>query len=152
MGVTLISISRVIASGADISFSQGACRIWNSEDEVVAEVPLRNNLWRVELPPLEVAAAGEDTAEGLVKKRRVVSIDKLHCIMGHISHEVARSMAAKGMVKGVILDTSSKPTVCESCENTKMSRKPILKERVRLRATVPGGELHSDVWGRPQKL
>lgn len=56
-------------------------------------------------------------------------------------------MAAKGMVKGVVLDTTSIATTCESCENAKMLRKPISKERVRPRATVPGGELHSDCWG-----
>ena len=49
-----------------------------------------------------------------------VSIDELHCRLGHISHERAQMLVLKELIEGVDLDMMSKPSVYESCEWAKV--------------------------------
>src|ERR1700678_4407793 len=69
--------------------------------------------------------------------------------MGHISPESARRLVSQGLVTGVLVDPTGpvRPFFCESCTYAKLSRKPISKVREGERATVFGGEVHSDLWG-----
>jgi len=68
--------------------------------------------------------------------------------MGHISPAVAKRLVTHGFVTGVTLNTSSdEPVFCESCTFAKSRRQAIPKVRKGERATVFGGEVHSDVWG-----
>ena len=79
---------------------------------------------------------------------KVVSIEKLHQLMGHIAPEAAKALVEKGLVEGFKLDDSSKmPSTCDSCEYGKAHRKPIKREREAPRAGKIGDEVHSDVWG-----
>jgi hypothetical protein len=59
----------------------------------------------------------------------------------------ARNLVKKGFVGGIILDESSQPEVCESCEYAKTTRKPITKVRVDEQAKEVGDEVHTDLWG-----
>ena len=43
-----------------------------------------------------------------------LSVDKLHCCLGHVSHERAKLLAKKGLVEGVELSPDVEATVCES--------------------------------------
>ena len=56
-------------------------------------------------------------------------------------------LVAKGLVEGVELDMTTKPSVCESCEWAKGERKPITRVHEGQRTTEVGGEIHSDLWG-----
>ncbi len=148
MGATLVSVSRISAAGKTVSFEKDGCHIKNSDGEAVAHIRPSNGLYRITNRATETAAAtteGGDDEDGA----RVVTIDEWHRAMGHISHEVAKEMLAKGAVTGVKLDSTSatEKTVCDSCQAAKMTRKPIARERVRPRATEVGAELHSDLWG-----
>src|ERR1700678_2251802 len=69
--------------------------------------------------------------------------------MGHISPESARRLVSQGLVTGVLVDLTGpiRPFFCESCTYAKSSRKPISKVIEGERATVFGGEVHSDIWG-----
>ena len=59
----------------------------------------------------------------------VVSIEKLHQLMGHIAPEAAKMLVEKGLVEGFKLDTSSQmPQSCDACEYGKAHRKPVKKE------------------------
>ena len=78
----------------------------------------------------------------------VVSIEKLHQLMGHIAPEAAKMLVEKGLVEGFKLDTSSQmPKSCDACEYGKAHRKPVKKECEAPKAAKIGDEVHSDVWG-----
>ena len=78
----------------------------------------------------------------------VVSIEKLHQLMGHISPEATRALVDKGLVEGFKLDESSKmPGVCNSCEYRKAPRKPVRKECKAPKAEKIGDEVHCNIWG-----
>jgi len=64
-----------------------------------------------------------------------------------MSHEAARQLVEKGLVRGVELEADSKPPFCVSCEWGKGYRKGIQKEREGEQATEVGNEIHSDIWG-----
>ena len=57
----------------------------------------------------------------------VLTIDKLHRHLGHVSHERARILVKKGLVEGVELTPDDEATICESCESAKGERKSIVK-------------------------
>src|ERR1700678_1634194 len=78
----------------------------------------------------------------------MITIERLHQLMGHIAPEAARALVKKGLVVGFKLDESSQmPKLCNACEYGKAHRKPIKKEREALRAAKIGDEIHSDIWG-----
>ncbi|THH18467.1 hypothetical protein EUX98_g8949, partial [Antrodiella citrinella] len=80
-------------------------------------------------------------------KAEHVTINELHRLLGHISHESARSLVKKGLVTGVILDESEAVVECASCRFAKATRKAIQREREGEQAKAVGNEIHSDVWG-----
>ena len=76
----------------------------------------------------------------------LLSINKLHCCLGHVSHDRAKLLVGKGLVKGVEL-MPDEATICESCESAKGVRKSIVKVREGGRCPAVGDEIHSDLWG-----
>ena len=62
-------------------------------------------------------------------KEELVTIEKLHRLMGHISPEAAKALVQKGLVEGFKLDETSKISFCDSCEYGKAHCKEIKKER-----------------------
>ena len=78
----------------------------------------------------------------------VVSIEKLHQLMGHIAPEAAEMLLEKGLVESFKLDTSSQMLKsCNACEYGKAHGKPVKKECEAPKAAKIGDEVHSDVWG-----
>jgi hypothetical protein len=140
MGVTLVSISRITATGSTVVFSGHFCRIYNAKKERVGEVRQSGGLYRVYKSSSEEEANSAGTNE-------MLSIDELHRRLGHISHDRAKLLVAKGLVEGVILDLQSEASVCESCEWAKGTRKVIVKAREGERCGTVGDEIHSDLWG-----
>ena len=140
MGITLISISKIDAAGFASLFYKGSLKIFSFIDgkRCLAEIAVQNGLYRVEHEPRDVAAATD---------AEVVTIEKLHRLMGHISPDAAQALVKKGMIDGFTLDESSEIKSCDSCEYGKAHRKAIGKERVAPRASNIGDEVHSDVWG-----
>ncbi|KAJ3739967.1 hypothetical protein DFH05DRAFT_1362102, partial [Lentinula detonsa] len=137
MVVTLVSVSRITASGAQVLFDKTTCKIFNQAG-VIGIIPKSSGLYRV-YSPLSVDYAA--------RAKEVLTIDELHRRLGHISHEAARTLVNKGLVLGVELEEDSVATVCEPCERAKMTRKPIRRVREGDRAAAVGNEIHSDVWG-----
>jgi hypothetical protein len=139
VGYTLVSIGNLDDEGFTATFGGGKCVITGPDGKRVGEIPKNHRgLYRVE--------RSSETAEVAVEE---ITLDQLHRRMGHISPETAQKLVQKGFVTGVRLETtaSGDPFFCESCTYAKSTRKPIQKVRGGERATVFGGEVHSDVWG-----
>ncbi|KAI0704598.1 hypothetical protein C8Q76DRAFT_594665, partial [Earliella scabrosa] len=145
MGVTLVSIGRITATGSVVQFTGGVCRILNLFGSLVAEIPKTNGLYRISVPAPEVAAPVEEAPAA--DEPRTMTLDELHRTYSHIAPETARTMVEKGVVEGVELDPSTEVESCESCEAGRMTRKSISKERIRHCAAEIEDEIHSDVWG-----
>jgi hypothetical protein len=140
MGVTLVSISCVAKAGCTVVFSGEFCRIFNTNEERIGQIRERRGLYRVYM-----VHSGEEA--GVAGAKEAVSIDELHRRLGHVSHERVKLLIAKGLVEGVNLDSNSEPTVCESCEWAKGTRKSIVKVREGERCEAVGDEVHTDLWG-----
>ncbi len=140
MGVTLVSISQIALAGYIVIFSGTTCRILNKEKVNLGRIDLKNGLYRVYSARPEL-----EGYHGRVKE--ILTINELHRRLGHVGHDAARRLVEKGLVTGVELDESSKPTFCASCDWGKGHRKAIQKVREGERASAVGEEIHSDLWG-----
>jgi hypothetical protein len=86
---------------------------------------------------------GVDVAAAVIPE--VVSIEKLHRLMGHIAPKAAKALVEKGLVEGFKLDGSSKmPWVCSSCKYGKAHRKLVKKDREAPRVEKIGDEVYCD--------
>ena len=137
MNLTLISIGKIDTAGFTSLFHDGSLKVFSKEKKKLVEIPLKNGLYRLE-HEVEMAA---------VVHEEVVTIERLHRLMGHIAPEVARALVSKGVVEGLKLDEASKISSCDSCKYGKVHCKPIKKEREFPQASNIGDEIHSDVWG-----
>jgi len=140
MGVTLISISRITSAGSTVVFTGNICKVYNKNKEVVGEIKVKGGLYRV------YTSCSKDGAHA-ASNTEILSINELHRRLGHISHERAKLLVNKGLVKGVELEPDSGIAVCESCEWAKGLRKAVTKVREGERSTAVGEEVHSDLWG-----
>ncbi|THG92841.1 hypothetical protein EW026_g8206 [Hermanssonia centrifuga] len=138
MGVTLISMSHIAATGCKVNFDCYGCKILDESGTLIGEIPVADGLYRVQ------HTKSFDYA-GRVKD--VFTIDELHRLMGHISHDAARDLVRKGLVLGVMIEDSPSSGVCAACEAAKTTRKPIQRYREGERTAAVGDEVHSDVWG-----
>ena len=140
MGVTLVSISRIAEAGCTIVFSEDLCRILKANKVQIGEIKEKRGLYRV-------YTISSPEGANIVGTKDVLSIDELHRRLGHISYDRVRLIVSKGLVEGVTFDRDSKPTVCESCEWAKGTRKLVVKVREGEGCKVVGEEIHSDLWG-----
>jgi transposase InsO family protein len=139
MGLTLVSVSKIAASGYSTLFLANYAKIMDRRRRVIARIPVSNGIYRVEHPGMGTSAGSAE---------ETVSVMDLHRRMGHIAPEAARRLMKEGLVTGVKLDEASEITECDSCEYAKMHRKAVGKEKGKdSRATKFGEEVHSDVWG-----
>jgi hypothetical protein len=76
-----------------------------------------------------------------------LTIDELHCHIGHVSHSAVRASVWKKLVLGIELDKLSEATVCESCKWEKGVWKEIQKTCDGNCAMAIGNEVHLDLWG-----
>ena len=78
---------------------------------------MRNGLYRVDH---DIAAM-----TGNIEPKEVVTLEELHCWMGHIAPMAMKCMLDDGAVDGVKLDGSSTLSSCESWEYAKITQRPI---------------------------
>lgn len=134
MGCTLISISQIDQAGYSVAFQDGKCVIRNPRDQVVAQIPRSNGLYRVEETPFYALSA------------ETLTLDELHRRHGHVAHSTLKKMVNEGLIDGIKLKNDP-PTPCKPCLLAKAKRKPIPSSRTGNRATKLGELVYSDVWG-----
>ena len=110
MALTLISISRITAAGFTTIFHNTACRIYNVQRELIGEIFVHSGLYRVHHLTISESAAPAEEA---------ITVNELHCRMGHITHQAACNLVKQKLIEGVILDKTSQATLCDSCEFAK---------------------------------
>ena len=77
-----------------------------------------------------------------------ITLDQLHCCMGHISPAITKKLISQGFVTGVkLVSAPDAEFFCESCVYAKVTRKPVPKTRKGKCAKKFGEEVHSNLWG-----
>jgi hypothetical protein len=139
VGYTLVSVGRLDENGFSANFSGGKCTIMGPDGEQVGEVPKNpHGLYCVDHEPESASTAEE-----------VLTLDQLHCCLGHISPDSARRLAQNSFITGLHLESTAMGNkfFCKSCVYVKATWKPVVKARRGERATKFGAEVHSDLWG-----
>ena len=104
--------------------------------------PKRDGLYKVDTQhPKSMSVCSMDSS---------VSITDAHCHLGHISPDSVQQLCQDKLITGLTLKQVMEITACDSCTYAKMTHKPVPKERSGKHADSPGGEVHTDMWGRPQ--
>ena len=115
-----MSISQIAHAGLIAVFIGDICKVYNKERKVIGEIKVKGGLYQVYL-------SGSNDEAHAASTNKMFSINELHRCLGHVSHERARLLIRKGLVKGVELEANSKVIVCESCEWAKGLRKEVMK-------------------------
>ena len=141
LGLTVVSIGRIVKAGFSVEFDQKSCNIKRKSDgKKIGSVPAgATGLYKVDhaLSAITSAATTEEPVDILTLHRR----------LGHLSANSIRSLLRANAVTGVHVIDSFPPFVCDSCEHAKTTRKVIQKERQTPLARAFGDEVHTDVWG-----
>ena len=137
---TLVSIGRLDEGGFIAHFGHGKCVLEGPDGNRVGEVVRgMQRVYKVEHEDGITNAAVE-----------ALTLGQLHRRLGHPSVQVARGLLKSKMVTGIRLKYTPDdvPFFCESCVYAKAILKAVSKLRGGERATVFGGEIHSDLWGK----
>lgn len=110
-GYTLISIRQLDEAGYTTTFSNGKCTIRNPGGTCIAEIPRnKGGLYKL-------VRESEVEANGVMES---LTLNTLHCRLGHISPKAAQTLVWNGLVKGIKLcGDSSTDFFCESCAYAK---------------------------------
>ena len=95
MGVTLVSIGKIDTAGYTALFHKNQLQIFfvTKGRKMLAQIPMKNGLYCVK--------HDRDVDIAAVVTPVVVTIEKLHCLMGHIALEAAKALVNKGLVEGL---------------------------------------------------
>ena len=139
VGYTLVSICRLDEKGFLATFSSRNCTIHGPKGEWVGEIPKTNRgLYKTEHEPAEEVNLAEE----------ILTVDKLHWCLGHISLKSTQKLVKDGFVTGLKLEpTSNADIFCESCIYAKATCKMVPKAREGKCTAKFGDEIHTDVWG-----
>ena len=96
---------------------------------------------------MSIAPQGASRVDNALAASGKMSINELHCKMGHINHDDLLCMVKNGTATGVNLDMDSKPEQCPDCLDGKAVRKPFPKLSTSRRAKKYGDKVVSDLWG-----
>jgi len=148
MVFTLVSVACLDKAGCSLTIEDGECKIRSPRPycTILGSVPRVNNLYRLDSsaiqgpePPKHYA----NIASG------PISINELHCRMGHVNFQTLREMVRKGAVEGVELDSSPIPSFCEFCVRGKAHRKAFSKVSETTYSKY-GEKVVTDLWGPAQ--
>jgi hypothetical protein len=108
---------------------------------MLAQIPIKNGLYCIKHErDVDIAAVATPVV--------VVTIEKLHCLMDHITLEAAKTLVNRWLVERIKLNQFSKMlNICSFCKYGKSHRKAVRKECEAPRAKKIGDEIYSNIWG-----
>ncbi|KAG1826704.1 hypothetical protein DFJ58DRAFT_637770, partial [Suillus subalutaceus] len=120
MALTLISTNKIAAAGFATHFEKNMCKIISPAPahKVIAKIPEINGLYTV-IPA---------TCHHANTMGTKLTLNEAHKILRHISQPALHDAVQKGLIKGINLDPTSKPTFCDACTQAKSTRQPFPRE------------------------
>jgi len=145
MAFTLISVACLDKAGCSLTIEDGECKIHSPQPyhTVLGSVPSVNNLYRLDSSAIQSPEPPKHYAN---VASGPISIDELHCHMGHINFQTLGEMVRKCAVEGVNLDSSPIPTFCEACVQGKAHHKAFPKVSNTTYSRY-GEKVVTDLWG-----
>jgi hypothetical protein len=135
----LISVSKLVAKGARVSFEGDVAIVRDPSGTVVFKATRRNGLYMVDM-------ANETKVHSVQAKKKAVPYEIWHRRLGHIPVNVIAKMSETGLVNG--LNTSGEPklkAICEDCLFGKHTTHPF-NNSVQREANVLDC-IYVDLWG-----
>jgi hypothetical protein len=100
MGMTLVSISCITAAGHKAIIDGPYLKIFNSTRKLLGEIPVSKGLYCVE--HTESAHTAMET----------VTVNDLHCRIGHIAPDAMKLLVKKGIIEGIHLKETQSICTC----------------------------------------
>jgi hypothetical protein len=141
MGLTLVLISCLTATGYAALFHENSCKIlYDRKKKQLAEIPVSKGLYCVKAPRAPFA--------GLANAKELLSMQDIHMRLAHMAPDTIQKMIHDGTITGMSLDPSNSiMEACDSCEYAKATWKAIGKVRDPPRCEYFGNKVHSNLWG-----
>ncbi len=144
MPISLISVSRLVASGFQVQFKRGGCHLTTPSGTCLTPVPERNGLYPLSsVEPISQSPCVPEMAAATLTQL------EFHRRMAHAYPPTFQKMIRDGVVTGIDLE-AAEVEFCEVCQKAKQTRKPFPKVRSSPHATKYGQHVHTDVWGKAQ--
>ncbi len=145
MAFTLVSVARLDKTGCSLTIEDGNCVIRSPRPHrtLLGSVPRVDNLYRLGSSAIQ---GPEPTKHYTNVASGPISINELHCRMGHVNFQTLREMVREGAVKGVELDSLPTPTFCEACVQGKVHRKAFSKVSTTTYSKY-SEKVVTDLWG-----
>ncbi|KIK78540.1 hypothetical protein PAXRUDRAFT_101754, partial [Paxillus rubicundulus Ve08.2h10] len=125
MGITLILISCLNATGCAALFHDSCCQIFDGKKKQLGEIPVSKGLYCV--------MTLQTLYTGIAKMKEALTMEEVHYRLGHIAPNTIRKMLHDGTITGITLDTRHVTMgSCDSCDYAK---------------AIFGDKVHSDLWG-----
>ena len=148
MAFTLVSVACLDKAGCSLTIEDGQCIIRSPRPfrTILGSVPRVDNLYRLSSSAIQFPEPPKhyaNLADG------PISINELHCHMGHVNFQTLREMVCEGAVEGIKLDSSPAPTFCEACVQGKAHHKNFPKVSETTYSKY-GEKVVTDLWGPAQ--
>ena len=138
----LLSVSRLDENDGKIIFHKRKCQLENKEGNIIGHGQMKGRLYLLDAKLIQTSQEVSHYASP-----PKITWDQLHRRYGHISITSLERLSKNGMVSGLLIDQSSKPSItCEACIQAKQAHKPFPKEAEH-KSEIPGERIMSDVWG-----
>ena len=138
----LLSVSRLDENDGRIIFHNRKCQLENKEGNIIGHGGMKGRLYLLDAKLIQTS---QETSHYSSSPK--ITWDQWHRRYGHISVTSLERLSQNGMVSGLLIDQSSKPSItCEACIQAKQAHKPFPKEAEH-KSETPGERIMSDVWG-----
>lgn len=141
--INLLSVSKVVANGANVVFTPEACVIKKGTSTVM-EGTQKDGLYKFKAPAI---INKEIAPEFVATARTTVTPEVWHKRYGHLGYDALKRLVKEDMVKGINLTPEDiKATgICKACAQAKHSRSPF--ERAEDKTTDVLHLVHMDICG-----
>ena len=138
----LLSVSQLDENDGKIIFHKRKCQLENKEGNIIGHGQMKGRLYLLDAKLIQTSQEVSHYASP-----PKITWGQLHRRYGHISITSLERLSKNGMVSGLLIDQSSKPSItCEACIQAKQAHKPFPKEAEH-KSEIPGERIMSDVWG-----
>jgi transposase InsO family protein len=138
MALTLISAHHIAAAGFTVQFESNACKILSPAPGWKLIASIAHGLYAIPTQMKESTHVAK------------LTINELHCTLGHVAQGAMLYTVKQGLIEGVKLDSTSTPKFCDTYTKAKATRQPFTAE-TRNCAHTYGKLVYTDLW-RPAQI
>jgi transposase InsO family protein len=148
----LVSVSALTQNGYNfVTFGPADCWLSDKHDKIIirGSLSITSGLYVLNCPSARVTHTKPVPipSPSALYAKRVPDLETWHRRLGHCGNRTITDMARDKVVKGMPIDLSTSPPVCDSCILGKQTRSSVPKTREGIRATSLLGRVYVDLCG-----